>query len=97
MDRIPDPYRELGVLRGATDAQVKAAHRRLAKRFHPDAPEGDTERFLAIQEAYLLLSDPLRRRDWDAAHAPGPVRAGDPGRHRGRGRPCRASRGRTAA
>ena len=83
MDRIPDPYRELGVLRGATDAQVKAAHRRLAKRFHPDAPEGDTDRFLAIQEAYSLLSDPLRRRDWDATHASGPVRAGDPGRPRG--------------
>ena len=59
--------------------QVKAAHRRLAKRFHPDAPDGDTDRFLAVQEAYSLLSDPLRRREWDARHAPGPVRAGEPG------------------
>jgi len=70
-----DPYRELGVPRGATDDQIKAAHRRLAKRFHPDASSGERERFMAIQEAYLLLTDPLRRRDWDARHAPGPVRA----------------------
>ena len=39
------------------------------------APTGDQARFLAVQEAYLLLSDPLRRRDWDSRHAPGPVRA----------------------
>jgi len=70
-----DPYRELGVSRGATDEQVKAAHRRLAKRFHPDGADGDQVRFLAVQEAYLLLSDPIRRRDWDSRHAPGPVRA----------------------
>src|SRR4051812_38164007 len=72
-----DPYRELGLARAATEEQIKAAHRRLAKRHHPDAPGGDTQRFLAIQEAYLLLSDPLRRREWDARHAPGPVVAGE--------------------
>ena len=76
MRPVPDPYRELGVQRGATSAQIKAAHRALAKRYHPDAPDGDTRRFVAIQEAYLLLSDPGRRRQWDAAHAPGPMRAG---------------------
>ena len=70
-----DPYRVLGVLRGATPAQIKAAHRRLAKRFHPDGSTADELRFLAVQEAYQLLSDPARRRDWDRAHAPGPVRA----------------------
>jgi len=70
-----DPYRILGVLRGATPGQVKAAHRRLAKRYHPDGSTGDEPRFLALQEAYQLLSDPLRRREWDLAHAPGPVRA----------------------
>jgi curved DNA-binding protein CbpA len=75
MRQPPDPYRELGVPRGATDEQIKAAHRRLVKRFHPDASSGERERFMAIQEAYLLLTDPLRRRDWDARHAPGPVRA----------------------
>lgn len=75
MRQPPDPYRELGVPRGASEDQIKAAHRRLAKRFHPDASSGERERFMAIQEAYLLLTDPLRRREWDARHAPGPVRA----------------------
>lgn len=70
-----DPYRVLELPRGADLAQVKAAHRRLAKLYHPDASTGDEARFLAVQEAYLLLSDPLRRREWDRRHAPGPVRA----------------------
>lgn len=75
MRQPPDPYRELGVSRGATDEQIKAAHRRLVKRYHPDASSGERERFVSIQEAYLLLTDPLRRREWDARHAPGPMRA----------------------
>ncbi len=70
-----DPYRALGLPRGATEVDVKKAHRRLAKRFHPDAPKGDAKRFLVVQEAYRVLSDPLLRREWDARHAPGPVRA----------------------
>lgn len=79
-----DPYRVLGVLRGATPAQIKAAHRHLAKRYHPDGTTGDEVRFLAVQESYQLLSDPLRRREWDRAHAPGPVRAAGAGVPRGR-------------
>ncbi len=78
MQRVPDPYSALGVPRHATEDQIRAAHRALAKQYHPDAG-GDTARFLAVQEAYLLLSDPLRRRDWDARHAPGPMRAADAG------------------
>lgn len=70
-----DPYRALGLRRDATDADVKAAHRKLAKRFHPDAQSGDRDRFLRVQEAYRVLSDPLLRREWDARHAPGPLRA----------------------
>jgi len=73
-----DPYRVLGVARGATKAQIKAAHRTLAKRYHPDAATGDARRFRDVHEAYQLLADPLRRREWDAHHAPGPVRADEP-------------------
>ena len=73
-----DPYRALGVPRGSTKAQIKLAHRRLAKRYHPDADGGDTRLFLAVQEAYRVLSDPLLRREWDARHAPGPVQANAP-------------------
>jgi curved DNA-binding protein CbpA len=65
----------LGVARGAGVAQIKAAHRALAKRYHPDADGGDTLRFLQVQEAYRLLSDPLQRREWDTKHSPAPVRA----------------------
>ena len=85
MQRVPDPYRVLGVGREATSAEVKAAHRRLAKRYHPDAPNADAASFLAAQDAYELLRDPLRRRDWDRKHATGPVRAEPattPGRRR---------------
>ena len=77
MPPADDPYRALGVARGATSADIKKAHRRLAKRYHPDASEGDARRFLVVQEAYRLLSDPLLRRDWDARHSPGPMRATD--------------------
>jgi curved DNA-binding protein CbpA len=70
-----DPYRILGILRGADLGQVKAAHRRLAKLYHPDGSSGDEVRFLAVQAAYQLLSDPVARRDWDRRHAPGPVPA----------------------
>jgi len=73
-----DPYRVLGVARGATKAQIKAAHRTLAKRYHPDSSTGDAHRFRDVHEAYQLLADPLRRREWDAHHAPGPVRADEP-------------------
>ena len=72
-----DPYRALGVPRGASAAEIKKAHRLFAKRYHPDASGGDARRFLIVQEAYRVLSDPLLRRDWDARHAPGPVRATD--------------------
>ncbi|MFI5262461.1 MAG: DnaJ domain-containing protein [Candidatus Limnocylindrales bacterium] len=97
MRAIPDPYRVLGVAREATGGEIKAAHRRLAKRYHPDAAEADTERFLAVQDAYQVLSDPLARRAWDAGHRPGPVRAdaaagGRPRAARSSGRPTSDAR-----
>jgi curved DNA-binding protein CbpA len=76
MQQVTDPYRALGVARGATEAEIKAAHRKLAKRYHPDAgSKSETERFLRVQEAYRVLSDPLLRKEWDQKHEPGPVRA----------------------
>ncbi len=79
MHQIVDPYRSLGVSRSATDAEIKAAHRRLVKRYHPDTgSKTQTERFLSVQEAYRVLSDPLLRKEWDQKHAPGPVRADRP-------------------
>ena len=67
MAQLSDPYRALGLSRSATEAEIKAAHRKLAKRYHPDRESGDTDRFLRVQEAYRVLSDLLLRREWGRA------------------------------
>ena len=77
MTEMLDPYRVLGVARGATKAQIKAAHRTLAKRLSPRRGDRRRAPIPRCAEAYQLLADPLRRREWDARHAPGPVRADD--------------------
>ena len=59
----PDPYRTLGLPRTASQAEVKAAYRRLAKAFHPDtAGEKAIPRFLAIQAAYDAITGGVQRK-----------------------------------
>ena len=68
-----DFYVILGLERGATLADVKRAYRRLARRYHPDINPGDriaAAQFRQIAEAYETLSDPDRRRRYDAGDAP---------------------------
>lgn len=62
-----DLYRILGVSNRATDADLKSAYRRLARKYHPDVfPSPDANaRFLKISEAYRILSDPARRAMYD--------------------------------
>ncbi|HEX8117193.1 MAG TPA: J domain-containing protein [Pyrinomonadaceae bacterium] len=63
-----DYYEVLGVSRGATEEQVKAAYRKLARKFHPDLNPGDRaaeERFKELQEAYDVLSDADKRKLYD--------------------------------
>ena len=63
-----DYYDLLGVQRGADDAAIKAAYRRLAKECHPDRQNGCTEQeahFKAISEAYDVLKDPQKRAAYD--------------------------------
>src|SRR5688500_13734876 len=63
-----DYYEVLGVDRGAGDAQVKKAFRRLARELHPDVNRHDPaaeEKFKEAAEAYEVLSDPERRRTYD--------------------------------
>jgi molecular chaperone DnaJ len=62
-----DYYTVLGVERGAPDAEIKRAYRRLAQQWHPDVNQDPTapERFKEISEAYQVLSDPQRRQAYD--------------------------------
>ncbi len=62
-----DYYKILGVERDASDAQVKQAYRRLARKYHPDvSKEADAEtRFKEIGEAYEVLKDPQKRQSYD--------------------------------
>jgi molecular chaperone DnaJ len=67
-----DLYIVLGVAHGATEAEIKRAYRRLARRYHPDINPGDQSsaaRFRQILEAYETLIDPTRRSRYDAGHA----------------------------
>ena len=63
-----DYYEVLGVDRNADDATLKKAYRVLAKKYHPDTNPGDKEaevKFKEASEAYAILSDPDKRRQYD--------------------------------
>lgn len=60
-------YAILGIPPRASQEDVKAAYRRLAKEYHPDHYAGAGRPFLDLQEAYSVLSDAARRRKYDAA------------------------------
>ncbi len=63
-----DYYSLLGIERSADAAAIKKAYRKLAQKYHPDKNPGDTkaeEQFKKITEAYAVLSDPDKRRQYD--------------------------------
>lgn len=60
----PNPYEELGVDRGADEATIRKAYRKVAKQAHPDSG-GTTEAFDKVSTALAVLVDPERRRTYD--------------------------------
>ncbi len=60
-------YKTLGIPENATQADIKTAYRKLAKKHHPDTKDGDANKFKEISEAYEQLGDELSRQKYDAA------------------------------
>lgn len=69
-----DYYKLLGVEKNAGTNEIKKAYRKLAMKYHPDHAKGDKaaeEKFKQISEAYAVLSDPEKRKDYDTYGATG--------------------------
>lgn len=67
-----NPYQVLGVSQTADEDTIKKAYRKAAKECHPDTHPGDKraeERFKEIGEAYRILSDKQKRKEYDAGAA----------------------------
>ena len=67
-----DYYKILGVSKTSTADEIKKSYRKLARKYHPDANKGDAkaeERFKEISEAYNVLSDSKRRKEYDEARS----------------------------
>ena len=63
-----DYYEVLGLKKGASDAEIKSAFRKMALKYHPDKNQGDKkaeEKFKEVNEAYGVLSDPDKKMKYD--------------------------------
>src|ERR687889_2374438 len=63
-----DFYKVLGVAKDASAADIKKAYRKLARENHPDSHPGNSaaeERFKAVAEAYDVIGDPAKRKEYD--------------------------------
>lgn len=67
-----DYYKTLGVDKNASEADIKAAFRKLAHQYHPDKNGGDDKKFKEVNEAYQTLSDKQKRAQYDQFGSDGP-------------------------
>ena len=61
-------YKKLGLSKGASEQEIKKAYRKLAMKYHPDRNAGSSEheeKFKEISEAYAVLSDPEKKKQYD--------------------------------
>ena len=66
MEEFVDYYELMQISPHAEPATLQRVYRMLAARYHPDNPEtGDTDKFVALQKAYAVLSDPAARAEYD--------------------------------
>jgi molecular chaperone DnaJ len=87
MPAVKDPYGVLGVDKKASQDDIKKAYRKLARQYHPDRNPGDKsaeERFKEVQEAYSMVGDPEKRKQYDQG---GGLFGFDPGGFRSGGGP----------
>ena len=62
---MKDYYQILGVTEDASDEDIKKAYKDLALKYHPDKSSGTEKQFKEVSEAYEVLSDPNKRRQYD--------------------------------
>jgi molecular chaperone DnaJ len=73
MAQRPDYYKVLGVGKNASDEEIKKAYRKLARKYHPDRNQGDKqaeEQFKEVSQAYDVLSDAEKRKQYDRGGSP---------------------------
>ena len=70
-DPRKDYYKALGVGKSATEKELKTAYYKLAQKYHPDKADGNETKFKEISNAYSILSDHSKRREYDMDRASG--------------------------
>ncbi|POM76529.1 Type II (General) Secretory Pathway (IISP) Family, partial [Phytophthora palmivora] len=91
MDPSKDYYKVLGVSKQFSDRELKKSYRQLALKYHPDKAENAEdkevakEKFVEVSEAYEVLSDPDKRKEYDDARRFGGTGGGFPGGFGGQG------------